>query len=79
VVAETDGIAKECDLFEAAGAAPDATVLAEVAGAGAGVAGTGAVAAGSPPVLLLFLSAAVVRGICRQAIKICQHLVTYGN
>ena len=79
MVAESDGIAKECDLFEAVGAAPDATVLAEVAGTGAGVAGTGVVAVGSLPVLLLFLSAAVVRGICRQAIKICQHLVTYGN
>jgi len=69
VVAKSDGAAKECDLLEAAGAAPDATVLVEVAGTGAGVAGTGAVAVGSPPVLLLFLSAAVVRGICRQAIK----------
>ena len=70
MVAETDGGAKECDLFEAAGAAPDATVLAtEVAGAGAGAAGTGAVAAGSPTVLLLSLLAAVWRGICRQAKK----------
>jgi hypothetical protein len=74
VVAKSDGAAKECDLIEAAGTAPDATVLAELVGAG-----TGAVAGGSPPVLLLSLLAAVWRGICRQAIKICQHLVTYGN
>ena len=48
MVAKSDGAAKECDLLEAAGAAPDATVLVEDAGTGAGVAGTGAVAVGSP-------------------------------